>query len=90
MLWSVCDSFADEGVKPQGTSSSSSLSSSSASHAQEHPFLHSMWPAMLFELRSISIDFRPEVTTAAIICKIEQAAVSGCKTYNCHSMKAVN
>lgn len=59
MLWTVCDAFADatsHHVGHQGTDKAVS-----PPIQDDRPALHSMWPTMLFELRSLAVDFRPEV-----------------------------
>lgn len=59
MLWTVCDTFSDatsKHVVGQGTDRAVS-----PSIHEDRPALHSMWPTMLFELRSLAVDFRPEV-----------------------------
>lgn len=50
----MCDTFADANADGNpGTGSSGDV--------QGRPSLHSVWPTMLFELRSLAADFRPEV-----------------------------
>ncbi|CAM9634277.1 unnamed protein product, partial [Ectocarpus sp. 13 AM-2016] len=50
-----------------GPSSSSSGHKSSSSSAQKaRPSLRSLWPTMLFQLRSLSVDFRPELRNCAV------------------------
>lgn len=77
MLWSVCDTFADATVHASGVETGKSDLSSATSGAvakatvvgkgvddgeeEARPSLRSMWPAMLFELQSLAVDFRPEV-----------------------------
>lgn len=62
MLWSVCDTLTDEGA-PAGSNvnRTSSPGGTGGTSENDRASLHSMWPAMLWELRSLSIDFRPEV-----------------------------
>lgn len=67
MLWSVCDTFADGTAEASSSSvesrrkpERSSLGLGGAAQPAR-PSLHSMWPAMLSELRSLALDFRPEV-----------------------------
>lgn len=76
MLWSVCDTFADATVHAPDAETRGKLErSSAASRAGRRVVtepgdarlsLHAIWPAMLFELRSLAVDFRPEVMRASI------------------------
>lgn len=58
MLWTVCDTFADATSNhgDQGTGKAVS-----PPIQENRPALHSIWPTMLFELRRLAVDFRPEV-----------------------------
>ncbi|CAN0569825.1 unnamed protein product, partial [Ectocarpus sp. 12 AP-2014] len=61
-----------------GPSSSSSGHKSSSSSAQKaRPSLRSLWPTMLFQLRSLSVDFRPELRNCAVNTLFSAAVGNG-------------
>lgn len=61
MLWTVCDTFADTTAAPKAVGNPGNKMSPSPLLDPGRPSLRSMWPTMLFELRSLAVDFRPEV-----------------------------
>lgn len=97
MLWTVCDTFADDGTSstagagpgeppprpsppPPPPSSSPSPSSSSPPSAAAEPArssLRSMWPTMLFQLRRLAVDFRPELRNCAVNTLFSAAVGNG-------------
>ncbi|CAN0430973.1 unnamed protein product, partial [Ectocarpus fasciculatus] len=60
---------------PSSSSSARKYSSSSARKAR--PSLHSMWPTMLFQLRSLAVDFRPELRNCAVNTLFSAAVGNG-------------
>lgn len=93
MLWTVCDTFADDATtattNPEGGSPSPGKAESSPSSPPPsppslvvkappaRPSLHSMWPTMLFQLRSLAVDFRPELRNCAVNTLFSAAVGNG-------------
>ncbi|CAN0267927.1 unnamed protein product, partial [Ectocarpus fasciculatus] len=50
---------------------------SSSSARKARPSLHSMWPTMLFQLRSLAVDFRPELRNCAVNTLFSAAVGNG-------------
>lgn len=92
MLWTVCDTFADatatspggsprpgkqkEGCLPSSRPPSPSLGVDKAP-VPVRPSLHSMWPTMLLQLRSLAVDFRPELRNCAVNTLFSAAVGNG-------------
>ena len=73
MLWTVCDTFADATpnlVTSEGTRNDNDDDDDDddtpANHEDRHS-LQSLWASMLLELRSLAVDFRPEVRVASLV-----------------------
>ena len=95
MLWTVCDTFADDTSwvgpgepsppppppanedRPPASSSSSSSPSSAAAAEPARSSLRSMWPTMLFQLRKLAVDFRPELRNCAVNTLFSAAVGNG-------------
>ncbi|CAM9468256.1 unnamed protein product, partial [Ectocarpus sp. 8 AP-2014] len=59
------------------SSASSGRKSSSSSADKARPSLRSLWPTMLFQLRSLSVDFRPELRNCAMNTLFSAAVGNG-------------
>ncbi|CAM9312609.1 unnamed protein product, partial [Laminaria digitata] len=66
MLWTVCDTFADTTAAPKAVGNPGNKMPPSPPLDPGRPSLRSMWPTMLFELRSLAVDFRPELRNCAV------------------------
>lgn len=89
MLWTVCDTFADATAASPGGSPRSGRQEEGRSRSSHHPpptssvaakarpSLHSMWPTMLFQLRSLAVDFRPELRNCAVNTLFSAAVGNG-------------
>lgn len=76
MLWTVCDTFADTTAAPKAVETPGKKKPPSSPLGPGRPSLRSMWPTMLFELRSLAVDFRPEVQTIRVTINIFCSFVS--------------
>ncbi|CAN0471087.1 unnamed protein product, partial [Ectocarpus sp. 8 AP-2014] len=80
MLWTVCDTFADATASgnpaaPAAPGGNKDILPPSGNTAR--PSLRSLWPTMLFQLRSLSVDFRPELRNCAVNTLFSAAVGNG-------------
>lgn len=78
MLWTVCDTFADDtsSAGPGETPPPPPSAPPAAAKPARSP-IHSLWPTMLFQLRRLAVDFRPELRNCAVNTLFSAAVGNG-------------